>query len=88
MKSQAPADQVENNTDKSIDFSAQLSALKRRTETDLPYTLTQLEDAMYLDQNSIVTLEYHYYQNDCTYTKLQPCEERWNENGVLVDQND
>lgn len=54
-------DQVENNTDKSIDFSAQLSALKRRTETDLPYTLTQVEDAMYLDQNSIVTLEYHYY---------------------------
>ena len=60
-KSKVADDEIENNTDKSIDFSAQLSALKRRTETDLPYTLTQVEDAMYLDQNSIVTLEYHYY---------------------------
>ena len=48
-KAKVADDQVENNTDKSIDFAAQLSALKRRTEADLPYTLTQVEDAMYLD---------------------------------------
>ena len=31
---------VENNTDKSIDFNAQLQALKKRTESELPHTLS------------------------------------------------
>ena len=52
---------VENNTDKSIDFNAQLQALKKRTECELPHTLSQVEDAMYLDQYNIIVLEYHYY---------------------------
>lgn len=52
---------VENNTDKSIDFNAQLQALKKRTESELPHTLSQVEDAMYLDQYNIIVLEYHYY---------------------------
>ena len=42
-------DDIENNTDKSIDFSSQLEALKKRTETELPHTLTQVEDIMFLD---------------------------------------
>ena len=33
-------DDIENNTDKSIDFNSQLEALKQRTETELPHTLT------------------------------------------------
>ena len=52
---------VENNTDKSIDFNAQLQALKKRTECELPHTLSQVEDAMYLDQYNVIVLEYHYY---------------------------
>ena len=46
---QADPDDIENNTDKSIDFNAQLQALKKRTETELPHTLSQVEDFMYLD---------------------------------------
>ena len=38
---------------------------------ELPYTITQAEDSMYLNQQYIVTLEYHYYQNGCTYTQLK-----------------
>ena len=31
---------IENNTEKSIDFNSQLLALKARTETELPHTLS------------------------------------------------
>jgi hypothetical protein len=31
---------IPNNTDKCIDFQAQLAALKSRTEQKMPYTLT------------------------------------------------
>ena len=40
---------VENTTEKSIDFNAQLQHLKKRTESELPHTLSQVEDSMYLD---------------------------------------
>jgi hypothetical protein len=46
---EADCEDIENNTDKAIDFQAQLNALKKRTETELPHTLTQTEDIMYLD---------------------------------------
>ena len=52
-------------TEKLIDFEQHLEALKKRTELEIPYTTTQVEDAMYIDQNTIMTLEFHYYQNDC-----------------------
>lgn len=74
-------DDIENNTDKAIDFQAQLEALKRRTETELPHTLTQVEDIMYLDQYSVISLEYHYYQNDCKYLNMNPCNEHLDETG-------
>lgn len=35
-----PADDIPNNTNKCIDFNAQLQAHKKRTEAELPYTLT------------------------------------------------
>ena len=40
---------------------------------------------MFLDQYNVVTLEYHYYQDDCKYTYLDLCNEHWNEEGKLVD---
>ena len=40
---------------------------------------------MYLDQYSILALEYHYYQSDCKYSKLVQCEEHINEQGIWVD---
>ena len=52
---------IPNNTDRSIDFQAQLDALKKRTECSMPFTLSQVEDAMFFDQFYMVTLEFHYY---------------------------
>ena len=40
----------------------------------LPYVATQVEDAMYLNQQHVVTLEYHYFQNDCIYAPLDDVE--------------
>ena len=74
-----------NNTDKAIDFNAQLEQHKARTESQFPYTMTQTEDAMYLDSSTICTLEYHYIQNDCRYTQLSPIEEKIVD-GKLVDE--
>lgn len=81
----AAEDDIPNNTDKSIDFNAQLEAYKKRTTSSLPYTLTQVEDAMFLDQYHIVTLEYHYYQNDCKYSTLDAENESIDLNGNLID---
>ena len=47
---------------RAVDFQAHMDDLKARTETEIPYTATQVEDAMYLDKTLVVTLEYHYYQ--------------------------
>jgi len=33
----------------------------------LPYTGTTCEDAMYINQNHIVTLEYYLFQDNCEY---------------------
>ena len=36
----------------------------------MPYAVTSCEDTMYLNQQNIVTLEYHLFQNDCKYVEL------------------
>ena len=62
-----------------------MEAFKLRTEYDLPFTLTQTEDAMFLEADSMITLEYHYFQNDCSYKKMEVTKEFWNDKGVLTD---
>jgi hypothetical protein len=42
---------------------------------------------MFIDQYSIVTLEYHYYQNNCTYSTLDPLNEHYNEQDKLCDSD-
>lgn len=78
---------IENNTDQLIDFKAQLEAFKRRTEQNFPFTLTQVEDAMYIDQYSIMTLEYYYYHNQCKYSYLNAHSEYINETNDLVRED-
>lgn len=75
------------NKGNSIDFNAQLDALKRRTEQEVPYTITQVEDAMYLDQANVVTLEFAYYQNDCEYSNFQAAEEHIDHRGTLMNDH-
>ena len=40
---------------------------------------------MFLDKDNIVTLEYHYYQNDCKYSTLDAVVESIDLNGNLID---
>lgn len=88
MSANLDEEDIPNNTDphKSIDFKSQLDALKQRTEFNLPFTLSQVEDAMFLDQYHVVTLEFHYYQNDCKYSVLDAQIENIDENGDLIDE--
>jgi hypothetical protein len=52
---------------------------------DLPFTLTQVEDAMYISQSRVVILEYHYYQTECQYSYLNRLNEHWvEEEGQLM----
>lgn len=37
----------------------------------MPFTLTQVEDVMFLDKNTLIAHEYHYFQNDCKYYHLR-----------------
>ena len=53
--------QTNNKTGRAIDFEQEIQAIKDRTEVDVPYVATHCADAMYLDQHTIVTLEYHCY---------------------------
>lgn len=46
-----------------INFDEELANMKKRDELDIPYVHTQVEDAMYVDSHTVVTLEYHCYQN-------------------------
>ena len=42
---------------------------------------------MFLDQYSVVALEYHYYQNDCKYKELMAFNEHIDEDGNLIDES-
>jgi len=54
-------EEIPNNTDKRIDFDEEMKKYKKRTEKELPFTMTLVSDASYLDQFSVITLEYHCY---------------------------
>ena len=43
---------------------------------------------MYLDGVTVITLEYHYYQNGCKYSKLIAQDEHFDEEGKLVNSNE
>ena len=74
-----------NNTGRSIDFEQELKAVKERTEVDVPFVATRCADAMYLDQHTIVTLEYHCYQNEAVYTELGTAEAHMQESAAIPD---
>ena len=62
--------------------------MKNRTESAKPYTITQVEDGIFLNKDFILTLEYNFYQNGCIYSPLSVVNESINEKGVLVDEYD
>ena len=47
-----------------IDLKQMLQDYRKRTEFNLPYTMTQIADVMFTGPNTLVALEYIYYQSD------------------------
>ena len=61
LLNQMRKEEAPNYSDAKVDFNEQLNAHKKRTEKELPFTMTQINDVMYLDQFTIVSFEYHCY---------------------------
>lgn len=48
-----------------------LTEHRQRTETNLPFTIQQVEDVMFVDERRLVSLEYIFYQKDGEYRKIK-----------------
>lgn len=70
-----------------IDFEAQLLQQKKKTEYLKPHTMTQAADALFIDKQTFVALEFNYYQNECQYIKLRRIEEQ-QDGSTFKDIND
>ena len=81
-----PKEEFTNTSGKSIDFSQNLKWLKKSTEIEFPYTLTQSEDIMFLDQTTAIATEFHYFNNDCIYTNFISYKENLI-NGELINED-
>ena len=51
-------------TKKLIDFHGEIKKYQRRTQKELPYTIQQTEDAIFIDERRLVALEYIFYTKD------------------------
>lgn len=63
-------EQIESTADNKVDFQAQLNSFTKNIEIQLPYTMMQVNDVMYIDQFSLITFEYICYQTDVMYHYL------------------
>ena len=57
--------------DKLINFKDILNNYRRRTEESLPYTMMQVEDTMFVDDHTMISLEFIFYQKDGKHSFLQ-----------------
>ena len=58
--------------EKTINFKEMLLKYRARTECNLPYTIQQVEDVMFISDKRIVALEYIFYQKqDENYFRIE-----------------
>jgi hypothetical protein len=48
--------------DKKTNFNHEFTQFKKNTEMQLPFTMTQFEDVLYVRENTLLTLQYIFYQ--------------------------
>lgn len=53
-----------------IDFDKMMMEYRKRTEFCMPYTFSQTEETMFIDEKKLVTIEYIFYQNDTKYSTI------------------
>lgn len=59
-----------------IDFGRELQKFEQRNQVEVPCTLTQIEDAIYLDQGLVLSLQYHIFntrQKQVLLTESDAC---------------
>lgn len=80
--------QLQEKNANSINFRELLEKHKERTERDLPFTLYQVEDAIFVGDQIIVALEYIFYQEDGNYVEIEetPAKELY-QNYPLATEN-
>jgi len=44
-----------------IDFKKLLTKYRKRTEAEIPYTIQQVEDVMFVNDKVVIALEYIFY---------------------------
>ena len=47
-----------------------LKDYRLRTEFSFPYTMMQVEDVMFVDDHTMVSLEFVFYQKDGNYSAM------------------
>jgi hypothetical protein len=56
--------------DKKTNFNDEFAKFKKNTEITFPFTMTQFEDVLYVRENTLLTLQYIFYQKDQKTTLL------------------
>jgi hypothetical protein len=71
--------------EKKINFNDEFSEFKKNTEMQLPYSMTQFEDVLYIREKTVLTLQYIFYQkgHKTNLLKHQPLDQTL-ENGTKV----
>ena len=62
---------LHNEAQKCINFKQMLQEYRDRSEYNMPYTIMQVEDVMFVDDNTIVALEYVFYSKEGKYHKIK-----------------
>ena len=57
--------------EKKIDFKKISKNIKDKTEALIPCTNQQIEDVVFLNDDTLIALEFVYYQKKCRYNKLE-----------------
>ena len=48
--------------EKKTNFNEEFQKFKKNTEMSIPFTMTQFEDVLYVRENTLLTLQYIFYQ--------------------------
>lgn len=62
---------LHNEADKCINFKHQLQEYRDRSEFNMAYTIMQVEDVMFVDDTTIVALEYVFYSKEGQYHRIK-----------------
>lgn len=62
---------LHSEADKCINFKKMLQEYRDRSEFNVAYTIMQVEDVMFVDDNTIVALEYVFYSKEGHYHKIK-----------------